>query len=151
MKLYNVGILGATGAVGRGMMKVLEERFCPAGDMQMNPSARGLLKEIYDYGRRQLAVPVSPRTELAIRRYCAAGGKLFESVEIVIVSAYIAVDYAVAQKVIPQVQGSGAVFREKLEGFCSLLQANNLVKSAELVGRMMAAGDNNMMYYQFFA
>ena len=145
------GVTELTGRFDPVPMKVLEERFCPAGDMQMNPSARGLLKEIYDYCRRQLAVPVSPRTELAIRRYCAAGGKLFESVENVIVSAYIAVDYAVAQKVIPQVQGSGAVFREKLEGFCSLLQANNLVKSAELVGRMMAAGDNNMMYYQFFA
>ena len=28
MKLYNVAVLGATGAVGREMLKVLEER-CP--------------------------------------------------------------------------------------------------------------------------
>ena len=32
MKKYNVGILGATGAVGREMLKVLEERSFPMGE-----------------------------------------------------------------------------------------------------------------------
>ena len=31
MKLYNVGILGATGAVGQEMMKILLERKFPVG------------------------------------------------------------------------------------------------------------------------
>ena len=32
MKTYNVGILGATGAVGREMLKVLEERNFPVNE-----------------------------------------------------------------------------------------------------------------------
>ena len=33
MKLYTVGILGATGAVGQEMMRILEERDFPVGKL----------------------------------------------------------------------------------------------------------------------
>ncbi|MBQ1273037.1 MAG: aspartate-semialdehyde dehydrogenase, partial [Clostridia bacterium] len=42
MKLYNVAILGATGAVGREMMKVLEERNFPIGELRLLASARSV-------------------------------------------------------------------------------------------------------------
>ena len=35
MKTYNVGILGATGAVGREMLKVLEERNFPVNELRL--------------------------------------------------------------------------------------------------------------------
>ncbi len=35
MKRYNVAILGATGAVGREMMKVLEERQFPIAQLKL--------------------------------------------------------------------------------------------------------------------
>ena len=35
MKKYNVGILGATGAVGREMLKVLEEREFPVENIRL--------------------------------------------------------------------------------------------------------------------
>ena len=35
MKKYNIGILGATGAVGREMIKVLEERNFPVGELRL--------------------------------------------------------------------------------------------------------------------
>ena len=35
MKLYNVGILGATGAVGQEMMKILLERKFPVGELRL--------------------------------------------------------------------------------------------------------------------
>ena len=40
MKLYNVAILGATGAVGREMYKVLMERKFPIGQLKLLASAR---------------------------------------------------------------------------------------------------------------
>ena len=40
MKLYNVGILGATGAVGQEMMKILLERKFPVGELRPIASAR---------------------------------------------------------------------------------------------------------------
>ena len=40
MKLYTVAILGATGAVGQEMMKILEERNFPVGKLIPLASAR---------------------------------------------------------------------------------------------------------------
>lgn len=40
MKMYNVAILGATGAVGREMLKVLEERHFPIRTLRALASAR---------------------------------------------------------------------------------------------------------------
>ena len=39
MKLYKVGILGATGAVGREMMKILAERQFPISELRLLPAA----------------------------------------------------------------------------------------------------------------
>lgn len=40
VKRYNVAILGATGAVGREMMKVLEERQFPIAQLKLLASSR---------------------------------------------------------------------------------------------------------------
>ena len=40
MKLYNVAILGATGAVGQEMMKILAERDFPVGELRLLASKR---------------------------------------------------------------------------------------------------------------
>ncbi len=40
MKKYNVGIIGATGAVGRQMIKILEEHDFPIGELRLLASAR---------------------------------------------------------------------------------------------------------------
>ena len=40
MKQCNVGILGATGAVGREMLKVLQEYEIPVGELRLLASAR---------------------------------------------------------------------------------------------------------------
>ena len=42
MKKVNVGILGATGAVGREMLKILEERNFPVGELRLLASARSV-------------------------------------------------------------------------------------------------------------
>ena len=44
MKKYNIGILGATGAVGREMLKVLEERSFPVGEIRLLASERSVGK-----------------------------------------------------------------------------------------------------------
>ena len=40
MKTYKVGILGATGAVGREMMKILSERHFPISELRLLASRR---------------------------------------------------------------------------------------------------------------
>ena len=46
MKLYNIGILGASGAVGREMIKVLEERNFPVGKLRLFASERSVGKKV---------------------------------------------------------------------------------------------------------
>ena len=46
MKIYNVGILGATGAVGREMLKVLEERNFPVNELRLLASERSVGKKV---------------------------------------------------------------------------------------------------------
>ena len=46
MKLYKVGILGATGAVGREMMKILAERQFPISELRLFASSRSAGKVV---------------------------------------------------------------------------------------------------------
>ena len=46
MKRYNITVLGATGAVGREMLKVLEERQFPVGELRCLASARSVGKKL---------------------------------------------------------------------------------------------------------
>ena len=51
MKKFNVGILGATGAVGREMLKVLEERNFPIDELRLLASERSVGKKLSFKGR----------------------------------------------------------------------------------------------------
>ena len=51
MKSYNVGILGATGAVGREMLKVLEERKSPVNELRLLASERSVGKTLTFNGK----------------------------------------------------------------------------------------------------
>ena len=59
MKKFNVGILGATGAVGREMMKILEERNFPIGELRLLASARSVGKKLPFMGKEMETIPLS--------------------------------------------------------------------------------------------
>ena len=46
MKTYNVAVLGATGAVGREMLKIMEEHDFPVGELKLLASARSAGKKL---------------------------------------------------------------------------------------------------------
>ena len=46
MKNYNIGILGATGVVGREMMKILSERGFPTGEIRLFASEKSAGKKL---------------------------------------------------------------------------------------------------------
>lgn len=52
MKNPNVTILGATGAVGREMLKILEERNFPIGELRCLASARSVGKSCLLLGEK---------------------------------------------------------------------------------------------------
>ena len=99
MKLYNVGILGATGAVGREMMKVLEERNFPINELRLLASARSAGKQLSFRGEG-----------IAIQE---ASDNAFEGLDIVLGAA----ENDIAKRFAPAIKASGAVFVDNSSAF----------------------------------
>ena len=99
MKLYTVAVLGATGAVGQEMMKILEERDFPVGKLIPLASARSAGKTLKFKGE-----------DVTIQEACDTA---FEGVDIVLGAA----ENDIAQKFAPAIVRAGAVFVDNSSAF----------------------------------
>ena len=99
MKTYTVAVLGATGAVGREMLKILEERSFPVGKLVPLASARSAGKTVPFRGE-----------EVTIQE---AKDEAFEGVDIVLGAA----DNDIAKKFAPAIVKAGAVFVDNSSAF----------------------------------
>ena len=99
MKTYNVAILGATGAVGREMLKVLEERQFPIGELRLLASARSVGKKISFAGK-----------DYEVQLACADA---FEGMDFVLGAA----SNALAKELAPHIVKAGAVFIDNSSAF----------------------------------
>ena len=99
MKKYNVAILGATGAVGREMLKVLEERSFPMGELRLLASARSVGKKITYCGK-----------EYEVQLACA---EAFQGMDFVLGAA----SNALAKELAPHIVKAGAVFIDNSSAF----------------------------------
>ncbi len=99
MKTYTVAVLGATGAVGREMIRILEERSFPIGKLLPLASARSAGTTIPFRGEEITVVEVTPDS--------------FEGVDIVLGAApnKLAKEYA------PHIVKAGAVFVDNSSAF----------------------------------
>lgn len=99
MKTYTVAVLGATGAVGREMLKILEERSFPVGKLVPLASARSAGKTVPFRGE-----------EVTIQE---ARDEAFEGVDIVLGAA----ENDIAKKFAPAIVKAGAVFVDNSSAF----------------------------------
>ena len=99
MKLYTVAVLGATGAVGQEMMKILEERDFPVGKLIPLASARSAGKTLKFKGE-----------DVTIQLAC---DEAFEGVDIVLGAA----ENDIAEKFAPAIVKAGAVFVDNSSAF----------------------------------
>ena len=99
MKLYTIAVLGATGAVGQEMMKILEERNFPVGKLIPLASARSAGKTLKFKGE-----------DVTIQEACDTA---FEGVDIVLGAA----ENDIAQKFAPAIVKAGAVFVDNSSAF----------------------------------
>ena len=99
MKLYTVAILGATGAVGQEMIKVLQERNFPVGKLIPLASRRSAGKTLLFKGE-----------EVTIQEACDTA---FEGVDIVLGAA----ENDIAQRFAPAIKAAGAVFVDNSSAF----------------------------------
>lgn len=99
---------------------------------------------------QEAGMPVSIRSQRAIRTYVVAGARLFHATEEQSAET-VALDYAVLQRLLPKINGSSLTYRNGLEAIRKLLEENHLIKSKQKLEQIMAAGDAAMQYYQFFS
>lgn len=99
MKQYTVAILGATGAVGQEMMKILEERNFPVGKLVPLASARSAGKTLKFRGE-----------DVTIQE---ARDDAFQGVDIVLGAA----ENDIAKRFAPAIVGAGAVFVDNSSAF----------------------------------
>ena len=99
MKTYNVAILGATGAVGREMMKVLAERDFPVNKLRLLASPRSVGQMVEWNGRR-----------ICVELACE---EAFRGMDIVLGAA----QNKIAQQFAPAIVKAGAVFVDNSSAF----------------------------------
>ena len=99
MKTYTVAVLGATGAVGQEMIKILEERNFPVGKLIPLASARSAGKTLKFRGE-----------DVTIQEACDAA---FTGVDIVLGAA----ENDIAKKFAPAIVAAGAVFVDNSSAF----------------------------------
>lgn len=94
---------------------------------------------------------VSPRVDRAIKRYWAVASLRFEPDETKTDPEVVALDYAVAQRLLPKLQGSGEAFEAWLGELRALCSSQGLTLSAGLLQDMAERGARQMKYFQFFS
>ena len=111
-----------------------------------NPSAKNFPDE--DYRKiidtlRKANITLSPRTSKAIWKYCTAAASFFDK--------NTALDFAVAQKILPKIHGSDDDFKSWLVSFQKICADAKLYKSAQIVQKIIDRGDKNLGYFKFFS
>ncbi len=94
MKHYNIAILGATGAVGQTMIKVLEEREFPIDEIRLLASPRSAGKELEYMGIKYKVQPVSPEAfeGIDIALFSAGGSRSKEWAPVAVEKGAIVID-----------------------------------------------------------
>lgn len=127
----------------------LQAVFAPDTSLDLDKVPDDIYNSICKLFRENMKLSVSPRVDRAIRRYWAVAKNLFES-ELGNDATIIALDYAVAQKLLPKINGSGKAYSDFLGKFQELCEKSNLEKSRTVLTNIIKRGETSMGYYQYF-
>ena len=138
-----------SGLVKQVRWDALQEMFYVSSWEEMDAMPREIYEEIGKLFREDMRIGISSRTDRALRKYWAAAKELFES-EDGKDATIIALDYAVAQKLLPRIKGSGDSYLKLLEKLEEICEKNNLVKCEKSLKDIIKRGKASMNYYQYF-
>ena len=97
-----------------------------------------------------VSAEVSPRVNNAVLKYCAAIKKvsgIFSSK----MNETCALDYAIAQRLLPHISGNGSDFGTNLETMSKWCRKKNLVQCKDILDGIIMKGHTNMHYYRYFS
>lgn len=124
------------------------EAFGKKQNQQVSQGVKNLLSQIR--GRfTSLGVQLSPRTLFSIENYVASASRFMEANETQ-TPELVAFDYAVAQKLLPTINGVGDAFKESLDELYEWLDETNLKRSSKILHSIIEQGQNRMDYFGFF-
>ncbi len=95
------------------------------------------------FGVGGVSIIISPRKQKQIRKFCSTARELMK-----VRYDLCALDYAVAQHVLPLINGSGAIFKDLLSKFRE--EIGPLDYSKRLLKRIIERGEQNHHFYSFF-
>lgn len=113
-----------------------------------NAAALGKLNEALAPVLEGFGIRLSPRSIRQINGYLSVASSIFSDGD---KPAWLdAADFAMMQKCLPRITGTGARYREKLVDLRRSLESLGLTRSAEVVQRIVRQGDEAMDCYRFF-
>lgn len=115
----------------------------------ISTEAESLLNRITGLFRTH-GMPVSPRIQLSIRRYIASARDIMESVNGT-APEYVAVDYAVMQKLLPKICGHVKIYRNFFDELLEICTANGLEMTKNAVEEMQENSSRNMGYCRYLS
>ena len=130
----------------------LKSAFVQISDNELSYDEK--IQKIYDSLKaiiKKGGMAVSPRVEIAMRKYWNVASRLMEYDEYnQIQKETVAFDYSVAQKILPKISGTGDEYSDWLQSFKSFCRLNDLKQCEDILAGIIEKGDRNFKYYQFF-
>ena len=153
MKNYNIAILGATGAVGQTMLRVLEERNFPVDEIRLLASERSAGKELEYMGIKYKVEAVTPEAfeGIDIALFSAGGSRSKQWAPIAVEKGAIVIDNSSAFRmdddvplVVPEVNPEDVKWHKGIiaNPNCSTIQmvvALNPIHKAKRIKRVIVA------------
>ena len=119
--------------------------------IQFYGEVENIYKGILHFLKEHLDITISPRTDIAIKKYWSTAQSIFfDDNENNVDASIAAFDYAVAQKILPHINVLGQQFGSILNELKNICDKDNLLRSVDILSEMIADGDKNMYYYKYF-
>ncbi len=87
-----------------------------------------------------LRIPVSPRVEIAIKKYCFVAKEWMKK------EASRPLDYCIAQRLLPMINVQGDSARSNLQDLLAVLEKNDLKKSTEILKKIIDTGNDDSIF-----
>lgn len=121
----------------------IEEYFESYRANKINIQIESLLEQIY-LMLDENDTPINRRSQNMILEYIKTTQNIYSNY------GFTALDFAVLQKIIPTIAGSGENYCAFLEKLNELCRNNNLIKSANMLDLIIKNGKDNMYYFNYF-
>lgn len=123
----------------------LKEAFIPKEREDMLSEFNEIQKVYEDINKKlaEIDVRIQPRSDKSIKRYWCVANKYFKD-------PTLTLDYALAQKLLPKINGYGEDFKKQLETLSETFRKEGLRQSEEIIKDIIKYGEKQMGTYQFF-